>query len=146
MILDRQNPVNPLHLGLSAETSGWKISTPVIHRCVDAFVWILVSHIHSISKTGPKVLHNISFTISSGERIGVGKHHLISVTLISINHVVVGRTGSGKVCRWSFWPVHLLTIFSEFINPCLAALHSDWGHSLLRWYPNKSAQSRRLTI
>ncbi|KAF9483592.1 multidrug resistance-associated ABC transporter [Pholiota conissans] len=31
------------------------------------------------SKTGPKVLHNISFTIASGERVGV-----------------VGRTGSGK--------------------------------------------------
>jgi hypothetical protein len=38
MILDRQNPVNPLRLGLLAETSGWKISTPVIHWCVVAFV------------------------------------------------------------------------------------------------------------
>ena len=56
------------------------------------------------SPDGPKVLHDISFEIKSGERVGVGKYHIISLFkygMILINDVnlLVGRTGSGKVTK-----------------------------------------------
>ncbi len=49
------------------------------------------------SQDGPAVLHNISFTINSGERIGVGKKSfLFRFYRSSLILRLVGRTGSGK--------------------------------------------------
>ena len=55
------------------------------------------------SPDGPKVLHDISFEIKSGERVGVGKYSILSLLkysmmLINDANSLVGRTGSGKVC------------------------------------------------
>jgi ABC-type multidrug transport system fused ATPase/permease subunit len=51
------------------------------------------------SPNGPKVLHDISFHIKSGERVGVGEFYnfvFINVTDFD-RYSTVGRTGSGKV-------------------------------------------------
>jgi ABC-type multidrug transport system fused ATPase/permease subunit len=47
------------------------------------------------SKDGPRVLHNISFHIKSGERVGIGRY--FTFIFICTSHCIVGRTGSGKV-------------------------------------------------
>jgi ABC-type multidrug transport system fused ATPase/permease subunit len=52
--------------------------------------------ISSFLQSGPKVLHDISFHVKSGERIGIGIFY--PCRFISLNnHFLVGRTGSGKV-------------------------------------------------
>lgn len=49
------------------------------------------------SADGPKVLHDISFHIKSGERVGVGQYpKVVSTMNIPLTSVTVGRTGSGK--------------------------------------------------
>ncbi|KAJ7767048.1 P-loop containing nucleoside triphosphate hydrolase protein, partial [Mycena maculata] len=48
------------------------------------------------SEDGPEILHNISFTVKSGERIGVGKLVFLSPRGCMIYSRKVGRTGSGK--------------------------------------------------
>ncbi|KAF9480291.1 multidrug resistance-associated ABC transporter [Pholiota conissans] len=50
------------------------------------------------SSTGPKVLHDLSFHVKAGERIGIGKllPYFWSITLIDTSISLVGRTGSGK--------------------------------------------------
>ena len=51
------------------------------------------------SQDGPKVLHDISFQVRSGERVGIGMY-LDTPGINDRAHtdfLVVGRTGSGKV-------------------------------------------------
>lgn len=55
------------------------------------------------STDGPVVLHDISFHIKSGERVGVGAYsiyftfYLVLVSYVQSLLYPVGRTGSGKV-------------------------------------------------
>ena len=57
---------------------------------------------------GPNVLHDISFEVKSGERVGI-----------------VGRTGSGKVGKLHATPTADIDAdWTEFSNPGTAALHS----------------------
>ena len=54
---------------------------------------------------GPRVLHEISFEVKSGERVGIGKSQSVLTIPIELTTPAVGRTGSGKVsvtpAEWS---------------------------------------------
>lgn len=50
----------------------------------------------SYSVGGPKVLHDISLEIKSGERIGIGKSGYFLHLRCANGNRLVGRTGSGK--------------------------------------------------
>ena len=73
---NRKQPMleSPLLHGRLAAISEWKIFQLVIHRC-DIFAKITIKGLHA-SQTGPVVLHNLSFHIKSGQRIGVGMSSL----------------------------------------------------------------------
>lgn len=59
---------------------------------------IKVEHLSAkYSAGGPKVLHDLSFHIKSGEHIGVGKVLVSSFYFLFSLSFAVGRTGSGKV-------------------------------------------------
>jgi ABC-type multidrug transport system fused ATPase/permease subunit len=59
---------------------------------------IRVEHLSAkYSVGGPKVLHDLSFHVKSGEHIGVGKVLVSSFYFPFSLSFAVGRTGSGKV-------------------------------------------------
>ena len=53
------------------------------------------------SADGPKVLHDISFHVKSGERVGIGEQFVSSTLRANGSdfYILVGRTGSGKVIQ-----------------------------------------------
>ena len=59
-----------------------------------------VTRLPNLVQDGPRVLHEISFEVKSGERVGIGESHAITHHNVRSWKRPVGRTGSGKVV-WS---------------------------------------------
>lgn len=93
------------------------------------------------SLDGPKVLHNLSFEIKSGERVGVGKSFVRS-RRSRLMCCSVGRTGSGKVRR----KVPLCgyaELFSELLDFVTLEVYSYRRLCVLRRSPDIIDEPRR---
>ena len=85
--------------------------------------WVLAYPLLTDLQTGPRVLHEISFHIKSGERVGI-----------------VGRTGSGKVCLLRLLLHNNSDRHSELIDSCSSEVYPNRGLGLLRWCCDQHSQ------
>lgn len=83
-----------LLLGQQVETCGWKNCLLATLRCVWSNTLVSISHLLNGMQTGPKVLHNLSFHIQSGEHIGVGKK------VYFVNHKLFSHDHSRSYWKW----------------------------------------------
>jgi ABC-type multidrug transport system fused ATPase/permease subunit len=79
------------------------------------------------SDTGPNILHDVSFDIRSGERIGVGGLSVLRFIFIAEMVTTVGRTGSGKVSYSTSISCDYTKEGAEFLDHVSLASHRDGG-------------------
>ena len=94
------------------------------------------------AQSGPRVLHDISFEIKSGERIGIGKDFSRpGWDQFLIDQLLVGRTGSGKVSAFKIDKKQTgLMIYTEFFDAGVVEMHFYRRKSLLRRHCNGQYQ------
>ena len=80
----------------------------------------------SYSKGGPQVLRDISFHVSSGERVGVGKVNLLTRFLLALIKLCSGSYG-----RWQ-----------KLTEPGPSAVYRDRRRRLLRWRVYRESEPR----
>ena len=91
--------------------------------------------LNGASQDGPRVLHEISFEVKSGERVGIGEGLLLYHLRMPLTNVpgTVGRTGSGKArLAAPLYPPSQLIIPTELAHPSPTPVHPHRGQGLLR--------------